>query len=71
MHLAGCQADDFFEPELSRMGYSGHYWQKPCSPAMQYGYPCDGVAIFYKKDRFEQAIDPSGNWMLPHVAGAG
>eukprot|EP00455_Lapot_gusevi_P026220 TRINITY_DN2768_c0_g3_i1.p1 TRINITY_DN2768_c0_g3~~TRINITY_DN2768_c0_g3_i1.p1 ORF type:complete len:316 (-),score=74.70 TRINITY_DN2768_c0_g3_i1:108-1055(-) len=48
---------DFFLPELQRAGYDGLFHQKPDSPAVAFGAPPDGVAIFYKTSVF--ALDRS------------
>lgn len=53
-------AEDFFRPQLERLGYSGVFWPKACSPAEQYGYPCDGCALFYRVSRFELVGAPQG-----------
>ena len=52
--------DDFFLPVLEKHGYSGAYFCKPCSPAEQYGAPCDGCALFYRSDRFALCSQPQG-----------
>ncbi|KAK9844188.1 hypothetical protein WJX81_007520 [Elliptochloris bilobata] len=51
---------DFFEPELRVRGYAGCFWPKPCSPAEQYGFPCDGCAIFYRRERLEAVSKANG-----------
>ncbi len=53
-------AGDYFEPELRQRGYEGLFWPKQCSPAEQYGFPCDGCALFYRKLRFEPVDVPIG-----------
>jgi len=53
-------ADDFFRPHMESLGYTGIFWPKACSPAEQYGYPCDGCAIFYRAARFDLVGSPQG-----------
>lgn len=53
-------ADEFFEPKLREAGYTGLFWPKACSPAEQYGYPCDGCALFFKTERFETLTPACG-----------
>jgi hypothetical protein len=55
-----CAAEDFFEPRLREAGYAGLFWPKACSPAEQYGYPCDGCALFFNSKRFEMLGPPCG-----------
>ncbi|CAL5221334.1 g3509 [Coccomyxa viridis] len=52
--------EDFFKPSLERLGYRGIFWPKACSPAEQYGYPCDGCALFYRAERLELIGSPQG-----------
>ena len=61
-------AGDFFEPELRERGYAGHFWPKPCSPAEQYGFPCDGCALFYRRQRFEAVREVDGAFGRPIAA---
>lgn len=53
-------AGDFFEPEMRQRGYTGLFWPKQCSPAEQYGFPCDGCALFYRNLRLEPVDAPTG-----------
>ncbi|KAL3150471.1 hypothetical protein ABBQ32_000295 [Trebouxia sp. C0010 RCD-2024] len=53
--------ENFFLPVLEKHGYSGAYFCKPCSPAEQYGAPCDGCALFYRSDRFSVCSQPLGH----------
>ena len=57
-------AEDFFLPTLERYGYCGAYFCKPCSPAEQYGAPCDGCALFYRSNRFAVCTEPEGETAL-------
>ena len=57
-------ADDFFLPVLKDQGYCGAYFCKPCSPAEQYGAPCDGCALFYRSSRFDVCTEPQGKASL-------
>lgn len=52
--------DDFFEPQLSQMEYQGLFLPKAASPCQQYGFPPDGCAIFFKRDRFKLMQQPKG-----------
>ncbi|EIE22477.1 DNase I-like protein [Coccomyxa subellipsoidea C-169] len=52
--------EDFFKPRLEQLGYTGLFWPKACSPAEQYGFPCDGCALFYRTERFEMIGPPCG-----------
>ena len=61
--------EDFFKPQLESLGYKGIFWPKACSPAEQYGYPCDGCAIFYRADRLELIGLPQGG-PIPRVPAA-
>ena len=38
----------------------GSFFRKPCSPAEQYGAPCDGCALFYLSKRFDSYVQPQG-----------
>ena len=38
----------------------GNFFRKPCSPAEQYGAPCDGCALFYLSKRFDSYVQPQG-----------
>ena len=62
-------AEDFFRPRLQRAGFTGAFWPKACSPAEQYGYPCDGCAIFFASERFELLGPPCGARPLPASPG--
>jgi len=45
---------DWFEPQLSKIGYSGVYREDPFSPCLATGSNlCDGIAIFYRRSKFE------------------
>ena len=64
-------ADEFFLPAMEKQGYHGAFFSKLCSPAEQYGAPCDGCAIFYNSDRFEACHEPQGmvlSWLSLAVA---
>lgn len=52
---------DFFLPLMEKQGYCGAFFCKPCSPAEQYGVPCDGCALFYRSSRFENCCTPQGH----------
>ncbi|EKX40421.1 hypothetical protein GUITHDRAFT_113450 [Guillardia theta CCMP2712] len=43
---------DFFYPILAQYGYTGLYCAKEKSPCIQFGHYSDGVAAFWKGDRF-------------------
>ncbi len=43
---------------LKELGYDGAFREKRASPALKYEYPPDGMAVFYRRDRF--ACDESG-----------
>jgi len=45
--------DDFFQPELLRRGYSGHFAPKPSSPCLIVSDKSDGCALFWKFDRIK------------------
>ena len=60
-------AGDFFLPAMEQQGYSGAFYSKPCSPAEQYGAPCDGCAIFYKSQRFRLLHEPQGKLLVPAI----
>ena len=64
-----CYAEDFFKPHLERLGYRGIFWPKACSPAEQYGYPCDGCALFYRAERLELIGTPQGETHCRAFAG--
>ncbi len=53
-------AEEFFQPRLEQAGFTGLFWPKACSPAEQYGFPCDGCALFYRTERFEVVSPPRG-----------
>ncbi|KAK9828585.1 hypothetical protein WJX72_000894 [[Myrmecia] bisecta] len=53
--------EDFFEPQLRAHGFTGLFWPKACSPAEQYGYACDGCAIFFKQERLTLLGEPEGS----------
>ena len=60
-------AADFLAPELAKHGYEGSFWQKPCSPAEQYGYSPDGTSIFWRRARFQQVSPSQGRLdQVPH-----
>ena len=59
-HMLSMYADDFFKPQLAQAGYTGLFWPKACSPAEQYGFPCDGCALFYRTERFSLMGSPCG-----------
>jgi mRNA deadenylase 3'-5' endonuclease subunit Ccr4 len=44
--------DDWFVPQLARMGYVGLYMPKSSSPCLHYSERPDGCALFYKSSRF-------------------
>ncbi len=46
---------------MEKHGYIGAFFCKPCSPAEQYGAPCDGCALFYRSDRFDLCAEPQGD----------
>ncbi|CAL8468539.1 g8079 [Coccomyxa elongata] len=52
--------EEFFQPRLEQAGFTGLFWPKACSPAEQYGFPCDGCALFYRTERFEVVSPPCG-----------
>ena len=58
--VSSVSAGDFFEPEMRQRGFTGLFWPKQCSPAEQYGFPCDGCALFYRNLRFEPVDAPNG-----------
>eukprot|EP00518_Triparma_eleuthera_P020425 CAMPEP_0197562518 /NCGR_PEP_ID=MMETSP1320-20131121/27061_1 /TAXON_ID=91990 /ORGANISM="Bolidomonas sp., Strain RCC2347" /LENGTH=365 /DNA_ID=CAMNT_0043124257 /DNA_START=121 /DNA_END=1215 /DNA_ORIENTATION=+ len=43
---------DFFQPVLSKFGYDGIFSPKADSPCLQFGFYSDGVAIFWKREKF-------------------
>lgn len=43
---------------LKELGYDGAFREKRASPALKYEYPPDGMAVFYRRDRF--ACDENG-----------
>lgn len=52
---------DWFEPHLQRAGYEGVFRCDPYSPCLKTNTPPDGVAIFYRRDRFsleDQLLGP-------------
>ncbi len=53
-------AEDFFQPELARLGYTGAFLAKPHSPAQQYGYAPDGCALFFRSSRLAAVQPPQG-----------
>jgi hypothetical protein len=59
-------AEDFFKPRLEQAGYTGLFWPKACSPAEQYGFPCDGCALFYRTERFDTIGAPCGESRPQH-----
>ncbi len=46
---------------MEKHGYTGAFFCKACSPAEQYGAPCDGCALFYRSDRFDLCAEPQGD----------
>ena len=50
--------DDFFEPALKPFGYLGVFAPKRLSPAREFGYYSDGVALFWRAP--SGACDPGG-----------
>jgi len=59
--------NDFFQPVLSKFGYDGIYSPKADSPCLKFGFYSDGVAIFWKRDKFiltsstkDHKIEPAG-----------
>jgi hypothetical protein len=51
-------ADDFFQPELTQLGYQGHFSAKSLSPAQQYGCSADGSALFFRSARLVAITPP-------------
>jgi mRNA deadenylase 3'-5' endonuclease subunit Ccr4 len=45
--------DDYFLPELRQHGYLGLFKPKKHSPAMKYGCPPDGSAVFFRAARLQ------------------
>ncbi len=56
-----CPPGDCLLPAMEKHGYTGAFFCKPCSPAEQYGAPCDGCALFYRSDRFDLCAEPQGD----------
>ena len=44
---------DFFQPALKVYGYESFFQPKQDSPCLDFGYFSDGVAVFWKTDKFE------------------
>ncbi|KAF6265890.1 Endonuclease/exonuclease/phosphatase [Scenedesmus sp. NREL 46B-D3] len=49
------QSGDFFK------GYSCFFRAKKPSPALKFGFPADGIALFYRHSRFSASPAPSGH----------
>jgi hypothetical protein len=41
-------------------GYSCFFRAKKPSPALKFGFPADGIALFYRHSRFSASPAPSG-----------
>jgi len=52
--------EDFFLPAMKEAGYGSFYLPKQNSPALKYGAPSDGCAIFYRASKFELRNEPIG-----------
>lgn len=46
---------DFFEPELTKRGYTGVFAEKSSSPCVHFGFPKDGQALFWRTSRLQAA----------------
>lgn len=53
--------EDFFLPAMKEAGYDSYYLPKLNSPAVKYGAPSDGCAIFYRASKFELNQTPLGS----------
>ncbi|DBB12848.1 TPA: hypothetical protein ACH3X3_005610 [Trebouxia sp. C0006] len=62
---------DCLLPAMEKHGYTGAFFCKPCSPAEQYGAPCDGCALFYRSDRFDLCAEPQGQTFKAMDGSAG
>jgi hypothetical protein len=64
----------FFEPILVRDGcYCGIYQPKPYSPCVRFGWYSDGVALLWKREKFnaiDKCIDATGNSETLAVKGS-
>lgn len=60
---------DFFQPILGAFGYSGIFQSKSASPSNSFGYYSDGVALFWKNDKFTLIDDQtaSDNQSCPFI----
>ena len=50
--------DEFFLPAMKEAGYTSFFLPKQNSPAVKYGAPSDGCAIFYRTSKFELRQSP-------------
>lgn len=53
-----CTTAEDLRKALKELGYDGAFREKRASPALKYEYPPDGMAVFYRRDRF--ACDENG-----------
>ncbi len=51
---------DELAAELGRSGYRGSFLAKQRSAALKYSSPADGIAIFWRADRFHASAEPRG-----------
>lgn len=61
--------DEWAAGELRGLGYEGIWLPKQPSPAEQFGAPPDGVALYWRRDRFEVVQGPGGEYFSEVVCG--
>jgi mRNA deadenylase 3'-5' endonuclease subunit Ccr4 len=53
--------NDFFEPALNKFGYVGVFVPKANSPSCSFGYFSDGVALFWRPNKFRPVLPSSSS----------
>eukprot|EP00912_Choanoflagellata_sp_UC4_P002269 UC4_evm4s1434 len=63
---------DWFEPQLSKIGYAGVYREDPFSPCLKTGSGlCDGVAVFYRRNKLDMIALESLHMSSTHIRKEG
>lgn len=68
MHAFTITTADALAAALVPEGYSCFFRAKTPSPATKFGFPADGIALFYRHARFSCAHEPAGvSQLLCHL----
>jgi len=63
---------DWFEPQLSKIGYAGVFREDPFSPCLKTGSGlCDGVAVFYRRSKLDMIALESLHMSSTHIRKKG